>query len=74
MQVAEPSPNGAIHSQDGIVGGLQVPPMDHYNQELVANAHPPHWRNPTPAPMYNLIVVGGGSAGLVAAAAPPGTS
>ena len=35
--------------------------------ELLANAHPPDWRNPVPRDRYNLVVVGAGPAGLVAA-------
>ena len=31
------------------------------------NVRPPHWRNPEPATVYNLVVVGAGPAGLVAA-------
>ena len=46
---------------------IQIPPFDAYNQELVANAHPPDWQNPTPTGRYNLLVVGGGTAGLVSA-------
>ena len=30
--------------------------------------HPPEWRNPAPAPLYDLVVIGGGTAGLVCAA------
>jgi len=44
-----------------------VLPWDAYNQTLVANVHPAHWTNPTPAPRYNLVVIGGGTAGLVSA-------
>ncbi len=47
---------------------VTVPPMDRYNQELVANLHPPDWVNPKPAPRYNLVVIGAGTAGLVTAA------
>ena len=46
---------------------IKLPPYDAYNEELIANAHPPDWQNPTPAGRYNLLVIGGGSAGLVAA-------
>ncbi len=46
---------------------VTVDPMDQFNQELVANVHPPDWANPAPAERYNLVVVGGGPAGLVAA-------
>lgn len=42
-------------------------PNDQYNQELVQQAHPPDWENPTPNGRYNLLVIGGGSAGLVCA-------
>ncbi|MBE2220995.1 MAG: mercuric reductase [Anaerolineae bacterium] len=42
-------------------------PNDVYNQELIQQAHPPDWINPTPNGRYNLLVIGGGSAGLVCA-------
>lgn len=42
-----------------------VQPWDTHNQKLVSNAHPADWKNPTPAPRYNLVVIGGGTAGLV---------
>lgn len=41
-------------------------PADEYNATLIANAAPPEWVNPTAADGYNLVVIGGGSAGLVA--------
>jgi len=46
----------------------EVHPADEYNQTLVHNVHPPDWQNPEPAPRYNLVVIGAGTAGLVAAA------
>jgi pyruvate/2-oxoglutarate dehydrogenase complex dihydrolipoamide dehydrogenase (E3) component len=45
-----------------------VAPMDAHNQALVNNVHPPAWRNPEPAPRYNLVVIGAGSAGLITSA------
>jgi pyruvate/2-oxoglutarate dehydrogenase complex dihydrolipoamide dehydrogenase (E3) component len=42
--------------------------MDTHNQTLVSNVHPPDWVNPKPAPRYNLVVIGAGTAGLVTAA------
>lgn len=45
----------------------RVSPDDGYNQELVANVHPPGWENPSPVGRYNLVVIGGGTAGLVSA-------
>jgi pyruvate/2-oxoglutarate dehydrogenase complex dihydrolipoamide dehydrogenase (E3) component len=51
---------------------IEIPPYDKYNEELVANAHPPEWVNPMPDGRYNLLVIGGGSGGLVAAAGAAG--
>ncbi|MFZ1755363.1 MAG: mercuric reductase [Caldilineaceae bacterium] len=42
-------------------------PADELNAQLLANGHPEDWVNPTAADGYNLVVIGGGSAGLVAA-------
>ncbi|MBD3345866.1 MAG: FAD-containing oxidoreductase [Chitinivibrionales bacterium] len=51
---------------------LPLQPHDRFNQELEANTHPPEWKNPSPAPTYNLVVIGGGTAGLVCAAGAAG--
>ncbi len=51
---------------------LPVPLIDQHNRILVSNVHPPDWVNPKPAPRYNLVVLGGGPAGLVAASAAAG--
>ncbi|MFC1714840.1 mercuric reductase [Candidatus Poribacteria bacterium] len=45
----------------------KVLPEDKYNAELVANVHPSDWENPEPASLYNLVVIGAGTAGLVSA-------
>src|SRR4030043_381278 len=45
-----------------------IHPVDEYNQTLVQNVHPPDWQNPEPAPRYNLVVIGAGTAGLGTAA------
>jgi len=42
-------------------------PQDAYERERAANVHPVEWSNPTPASCYQLVIVGGGSAGLAAA-------
>ncbi len=47
-------------------------PEDAYNQALVANVHPRDWTNPEPASSYNLVVLGGGTAGLITAAGAAG--
>ena len=51
---------------------VDVRPKDAHNLELVANVHPPDWVAPAPAPRYNLVVIGGGTAGLVTAAGAAG--
>ena len=47
---------------------VQVRPMDAHNAALVANVHPPDWKNGAPDGRYNLVVIGAGSAGLITAA------
>ncbi|HET9360717.1 MAG TPA: mercuric reductase [Vicinamibacterales bacterium] len=39
---------------------------------LREHVRPPGWRNPSPAPRYDLVVIGGGTAGLVCAAGASG--
>ncbi|MBD3239614.1 MAG: FAD-containing oxidoreductase [Chitinivibrionales bacterium] len=46
---------------------VTVRPMDAQNERMIANAHPADWVNPQPAPSYNMVVLGGGTAGLVSA-------
>jgi len=43
-------------------------PRDEHNRALEANVRPAEWINPEPAPRYNLVVIGAGTAGLVSAA------
>src|ERR1700691_2681670 len=35
--------------------------------ELLANVRPPDWRNPRPSGTYDLVILGAGPAGLLAA-------
>lgn len=42
------------------------------NRTLSANVHPAGWVNPSPASCYNLVVIGGGTAGLISAAGAAG--
>ena len=51
---------------------VEMLPTDEYNQELIANVHPPDWVNPEPSGKYNLVVIGAGTAGLVTAAGAAG--
>src|SRR5687767_208744 len=50
----------------------QLQPLDDSNRTLRDAVHPPDWRNPAPQGRYNLVVLGGGTAGLVAAAGAAG--
>lgn len=47
-------------------------PDDEANRQLLANVHPPDWQNPVADGRYNLVVLGAGTAGLVAAAGAAG--
>ena len=44
---------------------ISVLPGDEHNQTLVEHVHPADWQNPTPDGKYNLVAVGGGTAGLI---------
>jgi pyruvate/2-oxoglutarate dehydrogenase complex dihydrolipoamide dehydrogenase (E3) component len=48
-----------------ILMSFDVSPLDEHNKELLANVHPEDWQNPEPADKYNLVVIGGGTAGLI---------
>ena len=45
---------------------------DAHDRRLMENCHPAQRSNPTPAGKYNLVVIGGGTAGLVSAAGAAG--
>lgn len=51
---------------------VTIRPMDEHNQKLLKNVHPDNWVNPQPANCYDLVVIGGGTAGLVVAAGAAG--
>lgn len=51
---------------------VTVEPMDEHNELLVSRVHPKDWQNPVPAPKYNMVVIGAGTAGLVTAIASAG--
>ncbi len=51
---------------------VHLSPLDEHNLKLLENVRPTAWRNPQPAPRYNLVVIGAGTAGLVTAAGAAG--
>ncbi len=52
-----------------MTGHVEVHPMDSHNRELVEKSHPADWENPAGLDKYNLVIIGGGPGGLVAAVA-----
>ena len=45
---------------------MDTAPLDEHDRVLDENVHPADWTNPVPAGRYNLVAVGGGTAGIVA--------
>jgi len=48
-------------------GKPTMQPWDEHNQKLISFVHPHDWVNPQPQDRYHLVVVGGGTAGLISA-------
>ncbi len=46
--------------------------IDEHDRRLLDQVRPAHFRNPSPASKYDLVVIGGGTAGLVCAAGAAG--
>lgn len=49
------------------VASNSTAPLDAAELQRLENTHPANYLNPVPAKIYNLVVIGGGTAGLVAA-------
>ena len=46
---------------------MELDPTATFNADLLSQVRPEDWTNPTPADRYHLVVVGAGTAGLIAA-------
>jgi pyruvate/2-oxoglutarate dehydrogenase complex dihydrolipoamide dehydrogenase (E3) component len=55
-----------------MIAPAAIAPCDEHDARLIANVHPPEWVNPAPRDRYHLVVIGAGTAGLVAAAGAAG--
>jgi len=75
---AFPQPDFDAISKKDVHIACQMSPLDEHNRTLLDNVHPPNWEDPesskgdgTP-PMYDLVVIGAGTGGLVSAAGSAG--
>jgi pyruvate/2-oxoglutarate dehydrogenase complex dihydrolipoamide dehydrogenase (E3) component/uncharacterized membrane protein YdjX (TVP38/TMEM64 family) len=71
-EAARSDPTRSRSAEPMARGPALVLPDDEHNRALIASVHPRGWVNPTPTGRYNLVVVGGGTAGLVSAAGAAG--
>jgi len=46
---------------------FDVKPDDVHNRKLLSDVQPQNWESPPPEPIYNLVVIGAGTAGLISA-------
>lgn len=49
-----------------------IQPLDTHNKELLSQVRPENWTNLEPQSIYNLVVIGAGTAGLISAAGAAG--
>ena len=61
-------PGAPVSGPHGSAETPLVQPLDEHNRRLLANLHPPDYRNPSPKDRYHLVVLGAGTGGLVTAA------
>ena len=59
-----PSPDDGLDNADMELMS-EIPPLDEWNVKLLDNVHPSTWLPPPEGQPYNLLVIGGGPAGLV---------
>jgi pyruvate/2-oxoglutarate dehydrogenase complex dihydrolipoamide dehydrogenase (E3) component len=55
-----------------MIDPITILPDTPENRDLSGNVHPSEWINPEPSGIYNLVVIGAGTAGLVTAAGAAG--
>lgn len=60
--------NGTMTRPGLEAGSIRVSPDDEHNRRLVAEVHPSDWTDPQAHDRYDMVVLGGGSGGLVSAA------
>ncbi len=48
-----------------ILATMLLQPPDEHDQLLLEQAHPSSWTNPNPNGRYNLVAIGGGTAGMI---------
>jgi pyruvate/2-oxoglutarate dehydrogenase complex dihydrolipoamide dehydrogenase (E3) component/uncharacterized membrane protein YdjX (TVP38/TMEM64 family) len=70
--IPSPALEERVRERRSVSEPVEIKPADAHNTRLLSNVHPPDWQNPTPAPRYNLVVIGAGTAGLVTTAGAAG--
>ena len=72
LQPDLPLPDLECVSPNDIHVASHVWPLDDHNLTLLNHVHPTGWTDPEPQNKYDLVVIGGGAAGLVTAAGAAG--
>jgi hypothetical protein len=77
LQPGLPQPDFAALDPKDVHCASQMWPMDDYNTTLLNHVHPPAWQDPESnnkdgSSTYDLVVIGGGTGGLISAAGSAG--
>ncbi|MEM7249909.1 MAG: FAD-containing oxidoreductase [Pseudomonadota bacterium] len=73
LQPSLPPPDRALANATQVdLVEIGVSPLDAHNAKLLDNTHPKAWHDPSPKPLYNLVVIGAGAGGLISSAAAAG--